>query len=204
MLIFIGSVLYIRLISTLPIFLYTKPITTNSKYTRLMIYKNPLYNMKRIQIKIEPYMLFQSHQPNIFTIIVDIDKATLSLLPNAQLRLLDVNSNKIISKYTIPSGNTPATQAVSNDLLQKMTDNYPYQDLFPYQSESMMVNYDKTPKTLIITLKTNIQPDDSLTELNSYLQSKNISLEELNRLGVTYTYYDSSTINSTPSAGRMD
>jgi hypothetical protein len=149
-------------------------------------------------------MLFQSHQPNIFTIIVDIDKATLSLLPNAQLRLLDVNSNKIISKYTIPSGNTPATQAVSNDLLQKMTDNYPYQDLFPYQSESMMVNYDKTPKTLIITLKTNIQPDDSLTELNSYLQSKNISLEELNRLGVTYTYYDSSTINSTPSAGRMD
>lgn len=81
-----------------------------------------------------------------------------------------------------------SNDAVFNELLNKVNDNYPYWGLFPYVSTTMIASYSGEPKKMFVTRKTDADSSVLLQELDNYLKQKFVSLQDLEQQGVTFTY----------------
>ncbi len=90
------------------------------------------------------------------------------------------------------------TLTVSPQVLQKFNENYPAKNLFPYRSANLTADYSLEPKKINILLKSNTTKDSALSEIDSYLKSRNESISNLQSKGVMFLFNEDNFGNTLP------
>ncbi|MDP3994878.1 MAG: hypothetical protein Q8P91_03525 [bacterium] len=157
-----------------------------SENINFSLYKNPWYYQKNIAVLTEPFMITQATEINKWKWNINI-KGEVSLFPKVYVRVINADTENIITEkiVSIFSIVQPKQQ---KDLLVKINSNYPYRELFPYVSSTMIANYTNEPKTILITRKTSADVSLLMNELDMYLKKNLINLDVLKQNGVIINY----------------
>jgi len=184
-LITLGSLVYI--IQYIPIFYLKQNFT--SEDINFTFYKNPWYRHTNIIVSTEPFIMTEVIKASRWKWNVDIIKGVASIFPKVYVQVINADTGKVITEKNInmlPASNLTTVQ--NDDLITKVNNNYPYRQLFPYVSSTMIVNYTNEPKNILITRKTDIDVLLLTNELDIYLRKNSISLDLLKQNGVIINY----------------
>ena len=152
------------------------------------LYKNPWYHQTNITVSTEPFIMTQVMETSRWKWNIDI-KGEASVFPKVYIQVINADTGNVIIEKNIdmlPTSNLTTVQ--DDDLITKINDNYPYRELFPYISSTIIANYTNEPKTILITRKTGADVSSLMNELEIYLRKNSISLDILKQNGVLINY----------------
>ena len=157
----------------------------NSENTSFTFYKYPWYYTD-IVISTDPYIVTETTKINSWKWNIDI-QGDVSVFPKVSIQIINAKTGKVITEKNVSYTPTPVPTQ-DNTLVIKINNNYPYMELFPYVSPTMVASYSGEPKNILITKKTNASSSALLQELDNYLKSKFLSLDDLEQKGVVFTF----------------
>jgi len=170
----------------IPIF-YLKQ-NDGSEDINLTLYKNPWYYQTNIIVSTEPFIVTETTKISKWKWNIDL-KGVVSVFPKVFIQIINADTGKVITEKNI---NMPPTQNLTttphDDLITKINNNYPYREMFPYVSSTMIANYTNEPKNILVTRKTDIDVSLLINELDMYLRKNSISLDLLKQNGVIINY----------------
>ncbi len=190
----IGVGVLVYIIRYIPIF-YLKQ-NYKSENINFTLYKNPWYYQTNIIVSTEPFMMTQITETSRWKWNIDI-KGEISVFPKVYVQVINADTENIITKkivslYSAENEDISDVSVVQykqhRDLITKVKDNYPYKELFPYVSSTMIADYTNEPKTILITRKTDTNVSLLMNELDIYLRKNLASLDLLKQNGVVLNF----------------
>jgi hypothetical protein len=172
-------VLFAAIISLGGFFLVVKPcsfISTNTE-KQISFFTNPL--KKSCIITTKPYIQFAVQTVNPFWSTILLKQDLIYFPEGVTFEAKSSVNDNLIDSFFIKGTQSvnKETNTVESEVAKKFEDNYPYSDLFPYTSPSLIASYKTTPGILYVV--TDLTIDKVESELDAYLQKNNLSLESL-------------------------
>ena len=177
----------IYIVTHIPYYLFKQQIDNGSD--RYVLYKNPLYYKRNIAIKTDPYVRINITKSSNWKWIITM--AQKVYLPDVILKVVDKDTDEVFATQSIPVA-VIQTDVSNNEsfkeIRNKISDNYPYLEFFPYVSKTMIASYSGEAKKILVTKKIDINTTVLLQELDDYLKQKSVSVSLLEQEGVVFTY----------------
>jgi len=152
------------------------------------LYKNPWYYQTNIIVSTKPFIMTEITKTSKWKWNIDI-KGIVSVFPKVYIQIINADTGSVITEKninTFPAANLATTQ--QDDLVTKINNNYPYRELFPHVSSTMIADYTDEPKIILIIRKTDIDVSSLTNELDLYLKKNLTSLDLLKQNGVIINY----------------